>query len=121
MATAIEAFMIDLKKDSPFCEDLVMTPCKRMDEVRSRTLRFIRLEEDMKFRRGPTLQTHTKILIGRSIPQPKDPINQNRTPNLIIIGLMPFIMKGIKMNSPRSLTIVFYGCFRSNLYYAGSW
>ena len=39
MATAFEAFKIGLKKDSPFYEDLVMTPCKRMEEVRSRTLK----------------------------------------------------------------------------------
>ena len=46
MATAVEAFKMGLKKDSPFYENLIMTPCNRMDEVRSRALRFIRLEED---------------------------------------------------------------------------
>ena len=46
IATAVEAFKMGLKKDFPFYEDLVMTPCKRMDEVKSRTLRFIRPEED---------------------------------------------------------------------------
>ncbi|KAL4582843.1 hypothetical protein LXL04_007404 [Taraxacum kok-saghyz] len=35
-----------LKKESPFCENLVMTPCRKLDEVRNTTLRFIRLEED---------------------------------------------------------------------------
>ena len=34
MATAVEAFKMGLRKDSPFYEDLVMTPCKRLDDVR---------------------------------------------------------------------------------------
>ena len=38
MATAVEAFKMGLKKDSLFYEDLVMTPCKKLDEVRSRLL-----------------------------------------------------------------------------------
>jgi hypothetical protein len=37
-----------LSKDSPFYEDLVMNPCRKLDEVRNRALRFIRLEEDKK-------------------------------------------------------------------------
>ena len=51
MAAAVEAFKMGLKKDSPFYEDLVMTPCKKLDEVRSRTIRFIRLEEDKEVQR----------------------------------------------------------------------
>ncbi|XP_023733891.1 uncharacterized protein LOC111881731 [Lactuca sativa] len=51
MATAAEAFKMGLKKDSPFYEDLVMTQCKRMDEVRSRALRFIRLEEEKEIQK----------------------------------------------------------------------
>ncbi|XP_052622274.1 uncharacterized protein LOC128127657 [Lactuca sativa] len=35
MVIVVEAFKMGLKKDSPFYEDLVMTPCKRIDEVRS--------------------------------------------------------------------------------------
>ena len=46
MATVVETFKMGLKKYSLFYEDLVMTPCKRLDEVRSRAFRFIRLEED---------------------------------------------------------------------------
>ena len=46
MATTVEAFKMGLRKDSPFYEDLVMTPCKRLDEVRCRALKLIRLEED---------------------------------------------------------------------------
>ena len=46
VATVIEAFKMGLKKDYPFYEDLVMTPCKGVDEVRSRALRFTRLEEE---------------------------------------------------------------------------
>ncbi|XP_052621755.1 uncharacterized protein LOC111911050 [Lactuca sativa] len=45
MATAVEAFKMGLKKESPFYEDLVTTPCKRMDEVRSRALRYDIQEE----------------------------------------------------------------------------
>ena len=51
MAIAVEAFKMCLKKDSPFYEDLVMTPCRRLDEVRSRALRFIRLEEDKEIQK----------------------------------------------------------------------
>ena len=50
-----------LRKDSLFYEDLVMTPCKRVDEVRSRALRFIRLEEDKEIQRkssAPTSYDH---------------------------------------------------------------
>ncbi|KAK9065007.1 hypothetical protein SSX86_016390 [Deinandra increscens subsp. villosa] len=48
MATAVQAFKMGLEKDSPFYQDLVMNPCHRLDEVRHRALRFIRLEEDRK-------------------------------------------------------------------------
>ncbi|KAL7586986.1 hypothetical protein Lser_V15G37217 [Lactuca serriola] len=51
MATAVEAFKMGLRKDSPFYEDLVMTPCKRLDEVRCRALRFIRFEEDREIQK----------------------------------------------------------------------
>ncbi|KAL4562281.1 hypothetical protein LXL04_034480 [Taraxacum kok-saghyz] len=50
-----------LKKDSLFYEDLVMTPCKKLDEVRSRAIRFIRLEEDKEIQRkssAPTSYDH---------------------------------------------------------------
>ena len=40
-----------LKKDSPFYEDLLITPCKCMDEVGSRALWFIRLEEDKEIQK----------------------------------------------------------------------
>ena len=35
-----------LPKDSQFYEDLVMNPCRNLDEARTRALRFIRLEDD---------------------------------------------------------------------------
>lgn len=47
----MEAFKMGLKKDSPIYKDLCMTPCMKMDEVRNRALRFIRLEEDMKIQK----------------------------------------------------------------------
>ncbi|XP_023743493.1 uncharacterized protein LOC111891666 [Lactuca sativa] len=51
MATTVEAFRMGLMKDPPFYEDLVMTPCREVDEFKSRTLRFIRLEEYKKIQR----------------------------------------------------------------------
>ncbi|KAF5785840.1 putative retrotransposon gag domain-containing protein [Helianthus annuus] len=48
MATAVEAFKMGLLKDSLFYDDLVMTPCGNLDEVRTRALRFIRLEDDKR-------------------------------------------------------------------------
>ncbi|KAJ0604283.1 putative retrotransposon gag domain-containing protein [Helianthus annuus] len=46
IATAVEAFKMGLLEDSQFYDDLVMTPCRNLDEVRNRALRFIRLEDD---------------------------------------------------------------------------
>ncbi|KAI3796340.1 hypothetical protein L1987_39008 [Smallanthus sonchifolius] len=37
-----------LRKDSQFYEDLVMNPCRNLDEVRNKALRFITLEDDKK-------------------------------------------------------------------------
>ncbi|KAK1432045.1 hypothetical protein QVD17_08934 [Tagetes erecta] len=48
MAAAVEAFKMGLQKNSLFYEDIVMNPCRNLDEVRSRALRFIRLEDDKK-------------------------------------------------------------------------
>ncbi|XP_023771631.1 extensin-like [Lactuca sativa] len=46
MATALAAFKMGLRKESAFYEDLMMTPFKRLDEVKCRALRFIKIEED---------------------------------------------------------------------------
>lgn len=51
MENAVEAFKMGLKTDSPFYKDLIMTPCRRTDEVRSTALRFIRLEEEKKIQK----------------------------------------------------------------------
>ena len=48
MAAAVEAIKMGLNRDSLFYDDLVMNPCRNLDEVRSRALRFIRLEDDKK-------------------------------------------------------------------------
>ncbi|KAJ0735658.1 putative retrotransposon gag domain-containing protein [Helianthus annuus] len=48
IATAVEAFKMGLLRDSLFYDDLVMTPCRNLDEVRTRALRFIRLEDDKR-------------------------------------------------------------------------
>ncbi|KAK1423949.1 hypothetical protein QVD17_19260 [Tagetes erecta] len=58
MVTAVQAFKMGLKKDSPFHDDLVMTPCRNLGEVRTRALRFIRLEDNKKIqdRIGSTIK-----------------------------------------------------------------
>ncbi|XP_076960082.1 uncharacterized protein LOC143636350 [Bidens hawaiensis] len=43
MTTAFEAFKMGIQRSSPFYDDLVITPCRTLDEVRNRELRFIRL------------------------------------------------------------------------------
>ncbi|KAL7609104.1 hypothetical protein Lser_V15G13261 [Lactuca serriola] len=70
MTTAVEAFNIGLRKDSPFYEDLVMTPLKRLDEVRCRALRFIRLEEDKEIQKRCNCSSRS---LGRPNPRPQDP------------------------------------------------
>lgn len=47
-AIVVDPFKMGLEKDSPFYEDFIMTPCRKVNEVRSRAVRFIRLEEDME-------------------------------------------------------------------------
>ena len=41
VTTAVQAFKMGLQKDSPFYQELVMNPCRNLDEVRNRALRFI--------------------------------------------------------------------------------
>ena len=48
MSAVVQAFKMGLPKDPAFYEDLVMNPCRNLDEVRNKALRFIRLEEDKK-------------------------------------------------------------------------
>ncbi|KAJ0867449.1 putative retrotransposon gag domain-containing protein [Helianthus annuus] len=48
ITTAVEAFKMGLLKDSQFYDDLLMTLCRNLDEVRDRALRFIRLEDDKR-------------------------------------------------------------------------
>lgn len=58
VATAVEAFKMGLQKDTPFYDDLLMTPCRNLDEVRTRALRFIRLYDDKRIqdRLGATIK-----------------------------------------------------------------
>nr|XP_043639197.1 uncharacterized protein LOC122610267 [Erigeron canadensis] len=51
MNTVIQALKMGLSKDSPYYQDLVMTPCRSLDEARNRALRFIGLEEDELLRK----------------------------------------------------------------------
>ena len=62
-ATAVQAFKMGLPKDSQFYEDLVMNPCRNLDEARTRALRFIRLEDDrtIQKRMNPSKQTTTTL------------------------------------------------------------
>src|ERR1043165_9021162 len=45
---AVQAFKMGLQRDSSFYQELVMNPCRNLDEVRNRALRFIRLEDNKK-------------------------------------------------------------------------
>ncbi|XP_076895161.1 uncharacterized protein LOC143547678 [Bidens hawaiensis] len=58
VSTAVEALKMGLQKDSQFYQDLVMTPCRNLDEVQNRALRLIRLEEDQMIQ--DQLNTPTK-------------------------------------------------------------
>ncbi|KAK9077953.1 hypothetical protein SSX86_002010 [Deinandra increscens subsp. villosa] len=51
MAADVEAFKMVLGGDSHFYDDLVMTPCRNLNEVRTRALRFIRLGDDKKIQK----------------------------------------------------------------------
>uniref|UniRef100_UPI001CB9BDBB uncharacterized protein LOC122584645 n=1 Tax=Erigeron canadensis TaxID=72917 RepID=UPI001CB9BDBB len=46
MLTTIQALQRGLHKGSKFQEDLIMTPCRNLDEAKARAARFIRLEEN---------------------------------------------------------------------------
>nr|XP_043619638.1 uncharacterized protein LOC122591434 [Erigeron canadensis] len=46
MLTAIQALQRGLHKGSKLQEDLIMTPCRNLDEAKARAARFIRLEEN---------------------------------------------------------------------------
>ncbi|KAF5785843.1 putative retrotransposon gag domain-containing protein [Helianthus annuus] len=70
IAPAVEAFKMGLLRDSLFYDDLVMTPCRNLDEVRTRALRFIRLEDDKRIQ---------ERLAGSSKQESKDP--RSRTTN----------------------------------------
>ncbi|KAJ0898693.1 putative retrotransposon gag domain-containing protein [Helianthus annuus] len=48
VATSVQAFKMGLQRDSQFYQDLVMNPCRNLDEARNRALRYIRLEDDKK-------------------------------------------------------------------------
>ncbi|XP_076925110.1 uncharacterized protein LOC143587816 [Bidens hawaiensis] len=48
MDTTVQVFKMGLKNGYPFYEDIVMSPCRNLDEVRNRALRFIRLENDQR-------------------------------------------------------------------------
>jgi hypothetical protein len=47
-----------LLKDSQFYDDLVMNPCRTLEEVRTRAMRFIRLEDDKRIQKRLTGSTN---------------------------------------------------------------
>lgn len=67
VATAMEDFKMVLKKDSPFYDNLAMTPSKKLNEVRNRALKLIKLEEDKKIR---IRQTTPTIILARRMNLP---------------------------------------------------
>lgn len=110
--TTIEAFKMGLKKDSPFYEDLVMTPCKRMDEVRSKALRFIRREDEkeiQKMSNHPKSYDYHNRKTGSLVQKSYKSKTYSKP---IITWLMLLRMKDRKMNFPRSLIIVFSWMFQ---------
>lgn len=86
IATTVEDFKMILKIDSPFYEDLVMTPCKKLDEVGTRALRFIRLEEDKKIQKS-TNTSYDHLTRKMCLP-PKSLIELNLTQDPRTIGSM---------------------------------
>ena len=48
--TAVQAFHMGLRSDSPFHEDLILNPCKSLLEVRIRASRFVEEEDRMRFK-----------------------------------------------------------------------
>nr|XP_043625557.1 uncharacterized protein LOC122596980 [Erigeron canadensis] len=77
MNTAVQALKMGLSKESLYYHDLVMTPCRSLDEARNRALRFIRLEEDEMLRKRmetpstydrPNRKTETPVFRPRNKP-----------------------------------------------------
>ncbi|KAI3695247.1 hypothetical protein L1987_78239 [Smallanthus sonchifolius] len=58
VATAVQAFKMGLKKDSQFYEDLVMNPCRNLDEVKNRALRVNAVEDDEEEEEYPKLSEY---------------------------------------------------------------
>ena len=51
MATIMEAIKRGRKKDCPFCDGFVVILCKKINEVRSIQLRFIRVEDEKEIQK----------------------------------------------------------------------
>jgi hypothetical protein len=69
MPTAVEAFKRGLYGDTLFYSDLVMNPCRNLDEVRTKALRFISLEEDKKIQQRIEGSSYDKELQGQAVFQ----------------------------------------------------
>ena len=77
VATIVDAFKIALKNNPLFYEDLVMTPCKKLDEVSNKALRFTMIEKYKRMQKKTTpLNTY-----GNPIHLLKDSIYQGLTTN----------------------------------------
>ena len=82
-----------------------MTPCKRPDEVRSRAIRFIRLEEDKEIQRKSSAQTsydHPNCKTDSSSSQRS--FKAKPILSQILIGLILLKRKRMKRNSLKLLT-----------------
>ena len=84
MAAAVEAFKLGMDKDNAFYDDLVMVPCRNLDEVRSRALRFIRLEDDKKINRRIDVPKYEHTSRKYDSPQKnyRKPYNKQDSPKI---------------------------------------
>ena len=68
VATAVEAFMQGLIRDSDLYKELTRHPCSSIEDVQAKALAQIRLEEDLNAR--SSISEYNKA--NRKIPQAKD-------------------------------------------------
>nr|XP_043612739.1 uncharacterized protein LOC122584746 [Erigeron canadensis] len=84
MLTAVQALQRGLHQGFKFQEDLIMTPCRNLDEAKARATRFIRLEENelttaklegLSYNR-PNCKTETPVFKPRHKPYTRHVQNQ---------------------------------------------
>lgn len=75
VVTVVEAYKTGLEIESQFYEDLVITTCMKVNEVRNMALRFIRLEED-KLMQKKIWDIFPKILRTNALQETKEAHSQ---------------------------------------------